>query len=126
MSEYPFASFDDITEDNSGLQYPSFEKIEFYLPSWVAPRYCLPEKVRKEPVITTVDGFSLLSSLGVQAFNIDPRWWHKIQTDISKRRVEYPEMSDDGQRILDGCHRALLVMQIFNVVIIPVFYMKKR
>lgn len=73
MSEYPFTSFDDIPEDNSDLQYPSLEKIAFYLPSWMAPRYRLPDNVRKELVITTVDGFSLLSSLEVQAFNIDPR-----------------------------------------------------
>ena len=29
MSKYPFKSFDEIPKDCSGLQYPSFERIEF-------------------------------------------------------------------------------------------------
>lgn len=32
MSKYPFKSFDDIPLDNSGLQYPSLQELEFYFP----------------------------------------------------------------------------------------------
>jgi hypothetical protein len=128
MSKYPFKSFDEIPKDNSGLQYPSLQDLEFYLPSvaQVADHHQLPERMRKEPVVTTINGFILLRSLGVQAFNIDPRRWHKIKTYLSKGKIEYPQMSDDGQRIIDGRHRTLLIMQIYNVRNVPVFYFKRK
>jgi hypothetical protein len=125
MSKYPFKSFDEIPKDNCGLQYPSFERIDFYLPSWVAAQKHLPENRRKETVITTIDGFSLLRNLGVQAFNIDARRWHKIKKYISKGKVELPQMSDDCERIVDGRHRTLLIMQIYNMPEVPVFYTRK-
>ena len=125
MSKYPFESFYEIPKDCSGLQYPSFEKIDFYLPAWVAAQKHLPEKRRKQPVITTIDGFSLLRKLGVQAFNIDARRWHKIKNYISKGKVELPQMSDDGDGIVDGRHRTLLIMQIYNITEVPVFYTRK-
>lgn len=122
MSKYPFKSFDEIPKDCSGLQYPSFERIEFYLPSWVAAQQYMPENRRKDPVITTINGFNLLRNLGVQAFNIDARRWHKIKNYISKGKVELPRMSDDCDGILDGRHRTLLIMQIYNITEVPVFY----
>ena len=125
MSKYPFKSFDEIPKDKCGLQYPPFEKIEFYLPSWIAAQKHSQEKRRKEPVITTIDGFSLLRKLGVQAFNIDARRWHKIKNYISKGKVELPQMSDDGDGIVDGRHRTLLIMQIYNMTEVPVFYTRK-
>lgn len=127
MSKYPFKDFDEIPKDNSGLQYPSLQNLEFYLPSVAlgANRHELPERLRRKAIVTTVNGFTLLRSLGVQAFNIDPRRWHKIKTYLSNGKIEYPEMSDDGQRILDGRHRTLLIMQIYNVTEVPVFYLKR-
>lgn len=128
MSKYPFKSFDDIPEDKSGLQYPSLQEMEFYLPpvAQVADHHQLPEIMRKKPVVTTINGFTLLKSLGVQAFNIDPRRWHKIKTYLSKGKIEYPQISDDGQRIIDGRHRTLLIMQIYKVTNVPIFYLKRK
>ncbi|WP_244582566.1 hypothetical protein [Escherichia coli] len=80
MSKYPFKSFDDIPLDNSGLQYPSLQELEFYFPPAALAANChqLPERMRQKPVVTMINGLTLLRSLGVQAFNIDPRRWHKI------------------------------------------------
>ncbi len=79
MSKYPFKSFDDIPLDNSGLQYPSLQELEFYFPPAALAANChqLPERMRQKPVVTMINGLTLLRSLGVQAFNIDPRRWHK-------------------------------------------------
>lgn len=106
----------------SVLTRASFERIEFYLPSWVAAQQYMLENRRKDPVLTTIDGFKLLRNLGVQAFNIDARRWHKIKNYISKGKVELPRMSDDCDGILDGRHRTLLIMQIYNITEVPVFY----
>ena len=72
MSKYPFKSFDDIPLDNSGLQYPSLQELEFYFPPAALAANChqLPERMRQKPVVTMINGLTLLRSLGVQAFNI--------------------------------------------------------
>ncbi|WMO55955.1 hypothetical protein PCS78_25555 (plasmid) [Escherichia coli] len=73
MSKYPFKSFDDIPLDNSGLQYPSLQELEFYFPPAALAANChqLPERMRQKPVVTMINGLTLLRSLGVQAFNIE-------------------------------------------------------
>lgn len=126
MSKYPFKSFDDIPLDNSGLQYPSLQELEFYFPPAALAANChqLPERMRQKPVVTMINGLTLLRSLGVQAFNIDPRRWHKIKTYLSKGTIEYPQMSEDGKVIIDGRHRILLIMQIYKVTDVPVFFLK--
>lgn len=126
MSKYPFKSFDDIPLDNSGLQYPSLQELEFYFPPAALAANChqLPERMRQKPVVTMINGLTLLRSLGVQAFNIDPRRWHKIKTYLSQGTIEYPQMSEDGKVIIDGRHRILLIMQIYKVTDVPVFFLK--
>lgn len=84
----------------------------------------LPERMRQKPVVTMINGLTLLRSLGVQAFNIDPRRWHKIKTYLSQGTIEYPQMSEDGKVIIDGRHRILLIMQIYKVTDVPVFFLK--
>ena len=88
MSKYPFKSFDDIPLDNSGLQYPSLQELEFYFPPAALAANChqLPERMRQKPVVTMINGLTLLRSLGVQAFNIDPRRWHKNKQPRRKQR----------------------------------------
>lgn len=72
-------------------------------------------------MVTMINGLTLLRSLGVQAFNIDPRRWHKIKTYLSKGTIEYPQISEDGKVIIDGRHRIQLIMQIYKVTDVPVF-----
>ncbi|MBK0794677.1 hypothetical protein GZV14_25680, partial [Escherichia coli O25b:H4-ST131] len=112
--------------DNSGLQYPSLQELEFYFPPAALAANChqLPERMRQKPVVTMINGLTLLRSLGVQAFNIDPRRWHKIKTYLSQGTIEYPQMSEDGKVIIDGRHRILLIMQIYKVTDVPVFFLK--
>lgn len=75
-------------------------------------------------MVTMINGLTLLRSLGVQAFNIDPCRWHKIKTYLSQGTIEYPQMSEDGKVIIDGRHRILLIMQIYKVTDVPVFFLK--
>lgn len=111
MTKYPFPSFDAIPRDNSGLTFPSFEDLQFYLP--------LP--FRYEPAkIVEVDGLAFLNVLGDGAFCIDPRRWHKIKTYIAKGTVKYPQASVWEFGVSDGRHRTLLLMQLYNRRTIPV------
>ncbi|HCB2860433.1 TPA: hypothetical protein N3447_005104 [Klebsiella aerogenes] len=111
MTKYPFTSFEEIPRDESGLTYPAFEDLQFYLP--------LP--FRREPAkIVEVDGLVFLENLGDEAFRIDPRRWHRIKTYIAKGRVEYPQATVRGFGVSDGRHRTLLLMQLYNRRTIPV------
>lgn len=111
MTKYPFMSFEAIPRDESGLTFPAFEDLQFYLP--------LP--LRHQPVkIVEVDGLAFLSVLGDGAFCIDPRRWHKIKTYIAKGTVEYPQVSVMHSGVSDGRHRTLLLMQLYNRKTIPV------
>lgn len=111
MKKYPFSSFEDIPKDNSGLEYPSFEDIIFY-----------PSKLIEDQGynVVYVDGLAFIRTLGQSAFCIDPRRWHKIKHYISKGRVEYPECSELELSVMDGRHRTLLLMQIYNRKTIPI------
>ena len=97
----------------------------FIFPSAAPAANChqLPENETKAWV-TMINGLTLLRSLGVQAFNIDPRRWHKIKTYLSQGTIEYPQMSEDGKVIIDGRHRILLIMQIYKVTDVPRFFLK--
>lgn len=111
MTKYPFKSFEAIPRDESGLAFPAFEDLQFYLP--------LP--LRHQPVkIVEVDGLAFLSVLGDDAFCIDPRRWHRIKTYIAKGTVEYPQVSVMHSGVSDGRHRTLLLMQLYNRKTIPV------
>lgn len=111
MTKYPFESFEAIPRDSSGLNFPSFEDIEFTLPPMLRSR---PAK------IVYVDGMVFLKKLGTGAFCIDPRRWHKIKTYIAKGTVEYPEASKREFGVSDGRHRTLLLMQLYGRKTIPV------
>ena len=112
--------------DPNWFAYPSLQELEFYFPPAALAANChqLPERMRQKPVVTMINGLTLLRSLGVQAFNIDPRRWHKIKTYLSQGTIEYPQMSEDGKVIIDGRHRILLIMQIYKVTDVPVFFLK--
>lgn len=111
MEKYPFSSFEDIPKDSTGLEYPAFEDIKFY-----------PSKLMEEQGyrVAYVDGFAFLRNRGQSAFCIDPRRWHKIKTYLSMGHIEYPECLDSELGVLDGRHRTLLLMQIYNRKIIPI------
>ncbi len=111
MTKYPFTSFEAIPRDESGLTFPAFEDLQFYL-----PRSLLHQPVR----IVEVDGLAFLSVLGDGAFCIDPRRWHRIKTYIAKGTVEYPQVSVRDSGVSDGRHRTLLLMQLYNRRTIPV------
>lgn len=111
MTKYPFPSFDAIPQDNSGLTFPLFEDLQFYLPKH--PHSQLWK-------IVEVDGLAFLNVLGDGAFCIDPRRWHKIKTYIAKGTVEYPQASVRKFGVSDGRHRTLLLMQLYNRRTIPV------
>ncbi|MFN1149988.1 hypothetical protein [Serratia liquefaciens] len=111
MTKYPFPSFDAIPQDNSGLTFPLFEDLQFYL----------PPNLRYEPTkMIEIDGLAFLENLGDGAFCIDPRRWHKIKTYIAKGTVEYPQASVRKFGVSDGRHRTLLLMQLYNRRTIPV------
>lgn len=111
MTKYPFTSFEAIPRDESGLTFPAFEDLQFYL----------PPSLRHQPVrIVEVDGLAFLSVLGDGAFCIDPRRWHRIKTYIAKGTVEYPQVSVRDSGVSDGRHRTLLLMQLYNRRTIPV------
>lgn len=111
MTKYPFTSFEAIPRDESGLMFPAFENLQFYL----------PQSLSHQPTrIVEVDGLAFLSVLGDGAFCIDPRRWHRIKTYIAKGTVEYPEASVNQFGISDGRHRTLLLMQLYNRRTIPV------
>lgn len=113
MTKYPFTSFEAIPRDESGLTFPAFEDLQFYLPE--------PFKYKNEPVkIIEVDGLVFLGNLGEGVFCIDPRRWHRIKTWISKGTVEYPQATVRGFGVSDGRHRTLLLMQLYNRRTIPV------
>ncbi|MED7793120.1 hypothetical protein TB147_17600 [Klebsiella aerogenes] len=110
MTKYPFTSFEAIPRDTSGLTYPAFEDLQFYL----------PKPLCYEPTrIVEVDGLAFVGVLGDEAFRIDPRRWHRIKTYIAKGTVEYPEVSINHFGVSNGRHRALLLMQLYNRRIIP-------
>ena len=97
--------------DESGLTFPAFEDLQFYL----------PQSLRHQPTkIVEVDGLAFLSVLGDGAFCIDPRRWHRIKTYIAKGTVEYPQVSVRDSGVSDGRHRTLLLMQLYNRRTIPV------
>lgn len=111
MTKYPFTSFDAIPQDESGLTFPAYGDLQFYLPL----------TLRDQPVkIVEVDGLAFLSVLGDGAFCIDPRRWHRIKTYIAKGTVEYPQASAMDSGVADGRHRTLLLMQLYNRRTIPV------
>lgn len=111
MTKYPFMSFEAIPRDESGLTFPAFEDLQFYLPSLL----------RHKPVkIVEVNGLAFLGVLGDGAFCIDPRRWHRIKTYIAKGNVEYPQASLMHSGVSDGRHRTLLLMQLYNRRTIPV------
>ncbi|WP_244637249.1 hypothetical protein IFU37_023345 (plasmid) [Pantoea agglomerans] len=111
MTKYPFTSFEAIPRDESGLTFPAFEDLQFYL----------PQPLRHQPTtIVEVDGLAFLSVLGDGAFCIDPRRWHRIKTYIAKGTVEYPQVSVRNSGVSDGRHRTLLLMQLYNRRTIPV------
>lgn len=111
MTKYPFTSFEAIPRDESGLRFPAFEELQFYLP--------LP--FRYEPAkIVEVDGLAFLDNLGEEAFRIDPRRWHRIKTYIAKGTVEYPQATVRDFGVSDGRHRTLLLMQLYSRRKIPV------
>ncbi|HCM1919186.1 TPA: hypothetical protein N3A33_005274 [Salmonella enterica subsp. salamae serovar 28:r:e,n,z15] len=104
MTKYPFTSFEAIPRDESGLTYPAFEDLQFYL----------PQPLRHQPTrIVEVDGLAFLSVLGDGAFCIDPRRWHRIKTYIAKGTVEYPQVSVRDSGLSDG-------RQLYNRRTIPV------
>jgi hypothetical protein len=111
MTKYPFTSFDAIPQDSSGLTFPSFEDLQFYL----------PHELRSQPTkIVEVEGLAFLNGLGNSAFSIDPRRWHKIKTFIAKGTVEYPQALVREFGVWEGRHRTLLLMQLYNCRTIPV------
>lgn len=111
MTKYPFTSFEAIPSDESGLAFPPFEELQFYLPQSLSYQ---PTK------IVEVDGLAFLSVLGDGAFCIDPRRWHMIKTYIAKGTVEYPQVSVSDYSVSDGRHRTLLLMQLYNRTTIPI------
>jgi len=111
MDKYPFSSFEDIPKDRSGLNYPSFEDIEFY------PSKLIQEEGYK---VIYVDGLAFLRILGDSAFCIDPRRWNKIKQYLAKGHIEYPECYESEFGVMDGRHRTLLMMQIYNRKTVPI------
>lgn len=111
MTKYPFTSFEAIPRDESGLTFPTFEDLQFYLPQSLC---------HQSTKIVEVDGLAFLSVLGDGAFCIDPRRWHRIKTYIAKGTVEYPQVSVRDSGVSDGRHRTLLLMQLYNRRTIPV------
>ncbi len=114
IAKYPFESFDAIPKDTSGLNYPDYTELNFILPNGYDESFI---------EIVNVDGMILLEHLGKGAFCIDPRRWHRIKQYIANGTVVYPEASNKFA-VLDGRHRTLLLMQIYNRRIIPVLVEK--
>lgn len=111
MTKYPFMSFEAIPRDESGLTFPAFEDLQFYL----------PPLLQHQPVkIVKLHGLAFLSVPGDGAFCIDPRRWHRIKTYIAKGTVEYPQVSGIHSGVSDGRHRTLLLIQLYNRRTIPV------
>ena len=110
MTKYSFESFESIPKDTSGFSFPEFEDINFTIPS-IYPK----DSVK----IVNVDGLILLNHLGIGAFCIDPRRWHRIKKYIAGGKIVYPEASNKFG-ILDGRHRILLLMQTYNRRTVPV------
>ncbi|MEZ9004987.1 hypothetical protein AB6E26_20115 [Vibrio splendidus] len=117
MVKYPFSSFEDIPKDKSGLKFPAFDDIQFY-----------PSKLIESEGFKVVDvnGFAFIGMLGKSAFCIDPRRWHKIKEYLSNGCIEYPECHESEFGVMDGRHRTLLIMQIYNRKTIPIAVPKRH
>ena len=110
LTKYPFESFDSIPKDSTGFNYPKYNELNFIVPTIYEERSI---------EIVNVDGLILIEQLGKGAFCIDPRRWHRIKQYIANGTVVYPESSNKFS-VLDGRHRSLLLMQIYNRRKIPV------